>query len=337
MIEKIKIDADNIAPKFIQIEKSILRGIEKGDIQIGEQLPSINSICQEFSISPGTVAKAYENLKNRGIIASHQGKGFYIASTAVERKRKIFLLFDRLNAYKEILYYNLIENLGNNSEVEVFFHHYNFSRFESLIKQAFGNYSHYVVMPHFNKDIIPVLKKIPSEKLYLLDNTVKGLKDKFSAVYQDFEKDVYSSLKYGLKRINKYQRINLVQSNSKFQFIPRGIIKGFNKFCEEYSLPHTLVKGFDLKRLHKNEVYVIFPDNELIASLKYIREKEWKLGNDIGIISYDDTPMKEILFGGITTISTDFKQMGETLSKLIVEEKTEQIANPAGLIVRESL
>ena len=72
----------------------------------------------------------------------------------------------------------------------------------------------------------------------------------------------------------------------------------FNTFCKEHDIQHAIIHGLNVNKLNKNEVYIIFPDNELISSLKHIKEKGWELGKDIGIISYDDTPMKEILFGG---------------------------------------
>jgi len=71
--------------------------------------------------------------------------------------------------------------------------------------------------------------------------------------------------------------------------------------------------------------------------LKQIEKNQWKLGSDIGLIAYDDTPTREILAGGITVISTDFKQMGLTAAQLIKDNSKEIIANPCKLIVRNSL
>ncbi len=35
---------------------------------------------------------------------------------------------------------------------------------------------------------------------------------------------------------------------------------------------------------------------------------KWKMGKDIGLISYDETPVKEIMLGGVTVIFTDLKK-----------------------------
>jgi len=59
-------------------------------------------------------------------------------------------------------------------------------------------------------------------------------------------------------------------------------------------------------------------------------------GKDIGIISLNDTMLKEILLGGITTISTDFKKMGSGLAEMIRNRKRVQVRNPSSLIIRSS-
>jgi len=60
-------------------------------------------------------------------------------------------------------------------------------------------------------------------------------------------------------------------------------------------------------------------------------------GSDIGIISLNDTMLKEIVLGGITTISTDFKKMGDRLAEMIMNKEKSQVRNPASLIKRFSV
>ncbi len=59
------------------------------------------------------------------------------------------------------------------------------------------------------------------------------------------------------------------------------------------------------------------------------------MGTDIGVISYNETPMKALL--GITVISTDFKGMGETAAKLVLKNKKEMAKNPFNYFERNSL
>ena len=78
------------------------------------------------------------------------------------------------------------------------------------------------------------------------------------------------------------------------------------------------------RELEKGEVYLIPDDRNLIRIIKKMKEKKFVLGNDIGIISYNDTLLKEIVEGGITTISTDFKKMGATLADHGLKKRKEE-------------
>ena len=108
-------------PKYKQIVNSIENAINEGFIQKGDQLPSINEIKNAHALSRDTVLTAFNELKNRGIIQSVVGKGYYVSSENINIKQKIFLLFDELNSFKEDLYYSFLESLGENVQVDIFF------------------------------------------------------------------------------------------------------------------------------------------------------------------------------------------------------------------------
>ena len=61
------------------------------------------------------------------------------------------------------------------------------------------------------------------------------------------------------------------------------------------------------------------------------------MGKDVGVMAFNDTPLKEVLANGITVISTDHEQMGRSAATLILEGTIAQIKNPFGLIRRGSL
>ena len=71
--------------------------------------------------------------------------------------------------------------------------------------------------------------------------------------------------------------------------------------------------------------------------IKKAAAKNLKLGKNLGVITYNDTPFKEILAGGITVLSTDFVNMGETMAQMVKKHSKEKIKNPFRLIVRNSL
>ncbi len=82
---------------------------------------------------------------------------------------------------------------------------------------------------------------------------------------------------------------------------------------------------------------MVVNDRDLVILLKQAERQSMALGKDFGIISYNDTPLKEILAGGITTLSTDFKLMGQTMASLLNKKSIETIENPWRLNIRKSL
>ena len=131
-------------------------------------------------------------MKNRGRIHSVVGKGYYVSTENINVQQKIFLLFDELNSFKEDLYNSFLQNLGNNIQVDIFFHHFNKDIFNKLITDNIGNYSYYVIMPANLKETEKIIENIPKEKVYILDQVHEGL-EKYSAIYQNFEKDVFDA------------------------------------------------------------------------------------------------------------------------------------------------
>ncbi len=333
----IPVNTQSNHPKYQQILEGVIASIENGILGRGQQLPSINELAQQQNIAKVTVAKAYEELRQRGIIISKQGKGFYVASTEVKNQLNVFLLFDTLNAYKETLFYALKAALPENARLNLFFHHYDQNLFQSLIENNLGNYHYYVVMPHFNEDVSGIVGQIPLDKLVVLDKSINRLKGDYAAVFQNFEKDIQSALFESLELLQRYTKLTLVLSKDQFQFVPEGIISGFRKFGKKHNLPFAITNTFTPDLVKPGEAYLIFADRDMIAFIKHAHHAQLKLGEDLGLISYDDTPMKEILEGGITVISTDFDQMGRTTGQLILERRKEQIANPTRLIRRKSL
>lgn len=337
MKEHFQIDTASNRPKYQQILEAVIASIERGTLARGQQLPSISELAERQQVAKVTVAKAYEELRQRGVVLSQQGKGFYVASTEVRNPLNVFLLFDTLNAYKETLYYAIKEALPQGTQLHLFFHHYDRQLFTSLIQNNLGQYNYYVVMPHFNEDVAEVVGLIPKEKLVVIDKAVERLEGEYGAVYQNFEEDVLAALGSGLDLLHRYKRLTLVLSKGNFQFVPQGILEGFKKFSRTHGLACSIRKNFTTDLIRPGEAYLLFADRDLIAFIREVRQSGLELGKDVGLISYDDTPMKEILEGGITVISTDFEQMGHTAGRLITERRREKVANPVRLIRRKSL
>ena len=223
--------------------------------------------------------------------------------------------------------------MGDNVQVDIFFHHFNTDVFTKLINDNAGDYSYYIIMPANLKGTKNVINRLPNDKVYILDQMHLELID-YPSIHQNFKKDIYQGLQAGLKQIKNYQKAILLYRE---EHQPKGILDGFKLFCTHHNIQNEVIDTLTDRAISKGELYVLLDDKNLIRIIKRIKEEQLTLAEDIGIISYNDTLLKEIVEGGITTISTDFNLMGQRLAEMILNSEFAQIENPNSLIIRKSL
>ncbi|NMH24817.1 GntR family transcriptional regulator [Flavobacterium solisilvae] len=329
----ISINPQSNQPKYKQIVLSVEIAIAEKRLQRNDKLPSVNKVSLEFSISRDTVLLAYEELKKRGIIYAILGKGYYVKSVEFSFEQRIFLLFDELNAFKEDIYNSFLEVMDNKAQIDIFFHHFNIDMFKKLINESNGNYSKYIIMPTNLVDAAKVIKTLPKQDVYILDQTNNDLND-YPSVHQNFIEDMQNGLMKGKSLLEKYRKLILIFPGNKE---PVGMVDGFRLFCTQNNFNHQVITSFEEQIIHKGDVFIIPTDRHLVDVIEQSKKQNLQIGKDFGIISYNDTPLKKVVENGITTISTDFKIMGKTLAEMLLHSKKEQIKNPSDLIIRHSL
>lgn len=319
--------------KYKLVVNHVTNRILNGEYKKGDWIPSINEFRSAYNLSRDTVFVGLKELKSKGIIESNPGVGYYILRTRIAFKHNIFLLFNEFNEFKEDLYNSFMDSLEKSATVDLYFHNYNRKVFETLINEANGKYTTYIIMSGKFEGIEPLLNSL-SGRVFLLDHFHAELKGKYSSVAQNFEKDTFEALNFGLDHIQKYERIFMVQKEEKE---PYERYDGLRLFCESHGLKHKYIDSLKERKIKKGDIYMVVNDRDLVDILKLADSQNLTLGNDFGIISYNDTPLKEILAGGITTLSTDFKLMGKTMAGLINKKTIETIENPWKLNLRKSL
>lgn len=329
----INIDNRQSLPKYKQIILSVETAIAEKRLKRGDKLPSVNKVALEFSLSRDTVLLAYDELKKRGIIYSRLGKGYYIKSEEFSFEQRIFLLFDEFNSFKEDLYNSFMETMANNAQIDIFFHYFSMDVFKKLINENNGDYSKYIIMPTTLKGAATAIKSLPKNDVYILDQTNDELTE-YPSIYQNFVKDIYNGLTEGKEKLRKYKTLILIFPAFKQ---PPGMAEGFNKFCTDNGFQYEIIPDFTDRNLQVGEAYIIPNDRHLVSLMEQARERKLKIGKEIGVISYNDTPLKRVVGNGITTISTDFKEMGRLLAEMIIKQEKTQIENNSRLIERGSL
>nr|WP_315150875.1 GntR family transcriptional regulator [uncultured Flavobacterium sp.] len=329
----IHIQTNRGIPKYKQIVSSIEKIIDAGHLKRDEKLPSINKVCLEFSLSRDTVLQAYDELKKRGIIYAVLGKGYYVKSTEINIKHRIFLLFDELNSFKEDLYNSFLNHVGKGIQVDIFFHHFNAKVFQKLIDESNGNYTKYIIMPTNLSSASSIIHTLPVNEVYILDQTNIELKS-YPAIYQNHQKDIYNCLVLGKNKLNKYQNLILIFPGFRE---PVGMKIGFENFCNDFGFEYEIITEFKNREIKKGEVYIIPNDRDLVRVIEKSKNQDLKIGMDFGVISYNETPLKKIIENGITTISTNFELMGRVLAQMVLKNNKDQIENKCHLILRNSL
>lgn len=333
------IDCTRRKPKYLQIVDSVTKSVKLGKLKKGDRILSINELSNEFLVARDTVQKAYEILEEKGILLPVKGKGFYINRTDFSIKLRILLVFNKMSNYKKQIYNSFMSSIGQAAIVDLKIYHCNTGIFEDIISTHLYEYDYYVIMPHFYEnthDAYETINKIPKERLIILDKDLDCLTGDYAAVYQDFVRDIATALEEGIDLLQKYKRLILVfPRNPKY---PREIRNGFESFCMSFNINYKVVEEIvDEVDIYDKDAFVVIEETDLVALIKNCRKKKLQPGKQIGIVSYNDSPLKEILLDGITVISTDHVKMGESAARLILENRKEKIKNPFSLIIRNSL
>jgi len=330
MMFNFETDVTSSQTKLQQLIHAINEAISNGILKEGDFLPSVNQLSRQSGLSRDTIFKAYSILKQRSIISSTPTKGYFVNSLSF----KVMVLLDDFSAFKEQLYNSFRNNLPENYTVDLLFHHYNTDVFDQLILNSLGRYSMYVVMNINNQRIENVVKKIDSNKLLILDMGTPDSPD-MAYITQDFTFGVLDCLKEGLSLIRKYREFHLVFPETLSH--PKEFIHSFSYFCNSNQVNHSLVRKIRDHRVEKGQAFLVIKEDDLVYIIKQCREKGLEPGTDVGLISYNDTPMKEIVGNGITTISVDFGEMGLKAARFIeTKGKIFEVLAPK-LTVRGSL
>lgn len=338
VISHIQIDEYSSTPKYKQLTNAILSGIESGKLKKGSLLPSINELSFSLEMSRDTAEKGYRNLRKLGVVDSVPGKGYFIINTDFSRKLKVCLLFNKLSTHKKIIYDSFSKAIGESAAIDLYVYNNDFTLFKSLLNNKKDEYTHYVIIPHFNEGdekAHDLINAIPREKLVILDKLLPEISGDYAAVYENFALDIYNALEQALTPLSKYNTLKIIFP--KGSYFPKEILDGFYRFCQQYAFNHKVVDKIIDEEINKGEVYISLMEDDLVFLIEKIISLKLEVGNDVGVISYNETPLKRIILNGITTISTDFAMLGTETANCILNNINEKIQVPFYLNLRKSL
>ena len=73
-----QIDFKSGTPVYLQLVDQVRHAAASGGLRTGEPLPSIRPLAEELRVNRNTIAKAYGELENQGVIETIPGKGCFL-------------------------------------------------------------------------------------------------------------------------------------------------------------------------------------------------------------------------------------------------------------------
>lgn len=320
--------------KHEQLVQGIINAINDKLISKGDMLPSVNSLIKELGFARETIAKGYKELVSRGIVESKNRIGFFVAEENTENHLRIALVIFAFDSFQEVFYKTFRDRVGKNVHIDIFFHHNNIDVFESIISKVRGKYGMYVVAPIPHKRTAEILSILPMNKFLMIDRLEK-LPEEHSYVVQEFEESSYKAFSSLAPAIKKFK--GMIHYHRPASDTPIEIISAYKKFIKDFKIKSIIRTEYIPESLEKGYVYFTINNAELWQMLKDAKAKGFRLGKDIGVLSHNDEVVKEIIFDGITTYSTDFSLMAQKAADFIVKRKKIQEVIPTILLRRGSL
>ena len=340
---KIKIDQNSTLPLYRQVISAVKEALRDGKLKNGDPMPSLSELAGMTGISPETAKKAYNLLKKENLIGSRQGKGYFIDVRESGAPLRILMLVDKLSAYKLAIHKGLTEALVQNADVSINIHNQDIELFDKLVCDANGEFDWYIIAAHFPRKvsaarIARTLKRLPNNRTILIDNGLPQFKGNIGRVYQDFREDASHALKDALGMIHKYDSVEIITTaNSLYGDI---ICPQIRKLFRSEGIRCRIEQQFNPEQMSAGTLYIVLCgqlDNDHFTLIREANRRGYVLGQDIGLISYNDEPVNEFICGGLSSISSDFTQMGHSVAEMINSGKLSCIHNPFRLIVRSSL
>lgn len=337
ILEAVSAPVSTHRMKYLQLAEYINHLIDIEELKINDRLPSLNQLIEKLKISKETALKGLSYLSEKGIIEAEYRKGYYVKKKKQYQPYRICMILDKMNVLRDRVYDSFLKTIKDKADVDVYFHHHNFKVFEKLVDDNLSNYTHFVITTFLKGNTAEVINRIPPQKRIILDYEEKDLNGEYTCIYQDYKTDIQESLTELLPQLEKYSRLVLIAPLESFH--AKEVIAGFEVFCKKNRKKHIIYNTVEETDCKNGDAYITFSRYDLddVSIIKLARQNHWKLGKDIGLISYNDTAVKEILENGITVISTDFNKMGEEAAKAILTKNTVTMRDPAKVILRNSL
>ncbi|UKJ08899.1 GntR family transcriptional regulator [Solitalea lacus] len=320
--------------KHERLVQGFINAIDEKLLRQGDMLPSVNNMIKETGFARETIVKGYKELIERGIVEAKNRMGYFVANENTNQKLTIALILYAFDSVQETFYNTFRAALGADVHIDIYFHNNNIEIFETLVNKVAGRYGMYVVAPLPNPKTAEILKVLPINKFLMIDR-FEQMEGDFSYVVQEFEQSTYNALiklNDTIKQFDEFVFFSRPDSDA-----PKEILASFKKYVTGMQVNHSIKSKYLSGSVEKGKVYFLTNDTQTWMLLKDCKKQNLVLGKDVGVLSQDDDPIKELICDGITTYSTDFSLMAQKAARFVLTQEKVRDVIPTILIRRNSL
>jgi len=100
----LELDLESGVPIYMQLVDRIKQMVASGQLQPGQQLPTMRQLAADLRINYNTVGRAYLILDQEGIISTHQGRGTYVTSGLDEEQGQKMRVDKRRSMFGQVVH-----------------------------------------------------------------------------------------------------------------------------------------------------------------------------------------------------------------------------------------
>ncbi|GHF77922.1 DNA-binding transcriptional regulator YhcF (GntR family) [Amycolatopsis bartoniae] len=83
----VRVDPESAMPPYEQVRSSLAEQINDGRLAVGTRLPTVRQLAADVGIAPNTIARAYRELEEAGLIETRGRAGSFVSSSGDESRR----------------------------------------------------------------------------------------------------------------------------------------------------------------------------------------------------------------------------------------------------------
>ena len=97
---QLHISSHDGVPIYLQIVNQVKYQVASGRLEPGEELPPIRSLAEQLLVNPNTVARAYRELEQAGVVTKRRTAGTYVSDAAspLARRQRLKIVTERIDA-----------------------------------------------------------------------------------------------------------------------------------------------------------------------------------------------------------------------------------------------